>query len=168
MSTCNWLGLELLGCQLIMPNNLYRHHYWFISNDFEWANLGCLKLMLVSNQLSKSNPWASYYFKAFMLDERETSKLYTISGCLCWMKERERGTLVYGKGHFTHEPKAVTLKLWEPKRKCPKAVPTHLPNHEVWSRTLKCSVKSYVPGPSTKCYFNEFLFTRVLTHDKIE
>jgi hypothetical protein len=31
-----------------------------------------------------------------------------------------------------------------------------------------CSVKSYVTGPSTKCYFNECLFMRVLTHDKIE
>ena len=27
------------------------------------------------------------------------------------------------KGHFTHEPRAVTMKLWEPKRKCSKAVP---------------------------------------------
>ena len=26
----------------------------------------------------------------------------------------------------------------------------------VWSRTLECSVKSYVTGPSTKCNFNEF------------
>ena len=38
----------------------------------------------------------------------------------------------------------------------------------VWSRTLKCSVKSYVIGPSTQYYFNEYLFMRVLTHDKIE
>ena len=30
-------------------------------------------------------------------------------------------------------------------------VPTHLQNHVVWSRTLKCSVKAYVTGPSTKC-----------------
>jgi hypothetical protein len=33
---------------------------------------------------------------------------------------------------------------------------------------LKCIVKSYVTGSSTKCYFNEFLFIQVLTHDKIE
>ena len=57
--------------------------------------------------------------------------------------------------------------LWEPKRKCPKAVSTHLQNHVVWSRILKCSVKSYVIGPSTKCYFNEFLFMQVRAHDKI-
>jgi hypothetical protein len=36
------------------------------------------------------------------------------------------------------------------------------------ARTLKCSVKSYVTKPSTKCYFNEFWFIQVLTHDKIE
>ena len=24
------------------------------------------------------------------------------------------------KDHFTHEPRAVTMELWEPKRKCPK------------------------------------------------
>ena len=42
----------------------------------------------------------------------------------------------------------------------------HLQSHVVWSRILNCSVKSNVVGPSTKCYFNEFLFMRVLTHDK--
>jgi hypothetical protein len=73
------------------------------------------------------------------------------------------------KGHFTHEPRAVTMKLWEPKRKCPKAaVPTHLQNHVVWSRILDCNVKSYVIGPSSESYFNEFLFMRVLTLDKME
>ena len=29
-----------------------------------------------------------------------------------------------------------------------------------------CSVKSYVIMPSTRCYFNEFLFMWVLKHDK--
>ena len=57
-----------------------------------------------------------------------------------------------------------TSKTW----KCSKAIPTHLQNHEVWSRILKCNVKSYVTRPSTKCYFNEFLFIQVLTYDKIE
>ena len=41
-------------------------------------------------------------------------------------------------------------------------------NHGVWSRALKCSVKPYMTGLSTKCYFDEFLFMQVLTHDKIE
>ena len=117
--------------------------------------------------------WASY--------THHFSRLYssTIVSCLghlrhweaeqlwrhCWKKQnKEKAT----KGHFTHEPRAVTMKLWEPKRKCSKAIPTHLQNHVVWSRTLKCSVESYVTGPSTKCYFNVFLFMRVLTHDKIK
>ena len=56
-------------------------------------------------------------------------------------------------GRFTHEPRDVTMKLWEPKRKCPKAVLGHLQNYVVWS--FKCNVKSYVTGSSTKCYFNE-------------
>ena len=60
------------------------------------------------------------------------------------------------KGHFTHEPRAVTMKLWEPKRKCPQVAPRHLQNHVVWSRILNCSVKPYVTGPSINCYFNEF------------
>jgi hypothetical protein len=47
------------------------------------------------------------------------------------------------KGPFTREPRAVTMKLWAPKRKCPKAlVPTHLPNScSVVMDLLKCSVK---------------------------
>ena len=72
------------------------------------------------------------------------------------------------KGHFTHEPRAVTMTWWEPKGKCAKAILRHLRNHVVWSRILKCGVKPYVTGPSTKYYFNEFLFVRVLTHDEIE
>jgi hypothetical protein len=46
------------------------------------------------------------------------------------------------EGHFAHEPRAVTMKLWEPERKCLEAVPRHLQNHVVWSWTLRCSVKS--------------------------
>jgi hypothetical protein len=75
---------------------------------------------------------------------------------------------VQPKGHFMCGPRVVTMKLWEPKWKCPKAVPTHLQHHVVWSRILKCSVKSYVTGPSTNCYFNGFLFMWVLIHDEIE
>ena len=72
------------------------------------------------------------------------------------------------KGHFTPMPRVVTTKLGEPKRNCPKAIPRHLQYHVVWSWILKCSVKLYITGPSTKCSFNEFVFIRVLTHDKIE
>ena len=49
------------------------------------------------------------------------------------------------KGHFTHEPRAVTVKLWEPKRKCQKAVPTHLQDHLVWSRTLNQMLFQWIP-----------------------
>ena len=49
-----------------------------------------------------------------------------------------------------------------------KPVPKHLQNHVVWSWALKCTVKSYVTRPSTKCYSSEFIFMHVLTHDKIE
>jgi hypothetical protein len=45
-----------------------------------------------------------------------------------------------------HEPRVVTMRLWEPKRKHSKAIPTHFQNHILWSRTLECSVKA-------KCYF---------------
>ena len=55
------------------------------------------------------------------------------------------------------------------KKKCPKAaVPTHLQNHVVWSQIRKCSVNSYVTGPSTECCFNEVLLMQVLTHHKLE
>jgi len=56
-------------------------------------------------------------------------------------KNDSRHKFTMSEGHFTHEPRAVTMKLWEPKRKCPKAVRTHLQNHLVWSQTLKCRVK---------------------------
>ena len=46
--------------------------------------------------------------------------------------------------------------LWEPKRKCPKAVPRHLQNHVVWSRTLKCNVKSYVTRPRPSAILLDF------------
>ena len=77
------------------------------------------------------------------------------------------------KGHFTVHTRAkscesVTMILWEPKRKCPKVVPTHLPKHLVWSQILKCGVKSYVTRSSTNSYFNEFLLMWVLNHDKLE
>ena len=55
-----------------------------------------------------------------------------------------------------------------PKESCSKAVPRHLQDHVVWSQTLECSVKPYVTGSSTKCYFYEFLFVRVFTHDNIK
>jgi hypothetical protein len=70
--------------------------------------------------------------------------------------------------HMSQEPWPWNCE--SPKEKCPKvAVPRHLQNHIlVWSRTLEYSLKSYVTGPSTKCYFNKFLFMHALIHDRIE
>jgi hypothetical protein len=60
------------------------------------------------------------------------------------------------KAHFTHEPRPMTMKLWEPKRKCPKAVQTHLQNQVGWSRTLECSVEPYVMGPQPNAISMDF------------
>ena len=51
------------------------------------------------------------------------------------------------------------------QNKMSEAVPRYLQIHVVWSQILKCSVKPYVTGPSTKCYLNPFLFLRVVTND---
>jgi hypothetical protein len=72
------------------------------------------------------------------------------------------------KCHFTHEPRAVTMKTWEPKESVRMLSHNTFKFMLVWSRTVNCSVKSYVTMPSTKGYFNEFLFMWVLTHDKIK
>ena len=66
----------------------------------------------------------------------------------------------HSEGHFTHEPRAVTMRLWESKRKCPKAVPTHPQNHVVQLRTLKCSVKPYVTGPQPNAISMSFYSCR--------
>ena len=108
------------------------------------------------------------------------SRPFNLANCTAWTRicqvallgisHNVSETLIYhslGPLH-TQGWRPVTMKLWEPKRKCPKAVQRHLRNHVVWSWTLKCSAKPYVTGPSTKCYFNGFLFMRVLTHDKVE
>jgi hypothetical protein len=75
---------------------------------------------------------------------------------------------LWGPLHTRAKSRDHDIYCESPKEsECPKAtVPTHLWNHVVWSRTLKCSVKSYVTGSSTKCYLNEFLFMWILKHDK--
>ena len=136
---------------LIHPTSVLDPLYvccWFISNTLTQSNSGSLKLTLVSSQ-----------------SQKVASALHTIPRLLCWRNERyARGTrinflplLCSSKGHFTHEPRAVTMRLWEPKRKCPKAALRHFQKHVVWSRALERSVKPYVTEPPTKCYSNEFL-----------
>ena len=68
------------------------------------------------------------------------------------------------KGHFTHEPRVVTMNFVRAQKKVSKGRPNTPPSCVVWSRIPKCSVKSYVTRPSTKCYFNKFLFMRILAH----
>jgi hypothetical protein len=68
---------------------------------------------------------------------------------------------VHNEGHFTHKPRAMTTQLWEPKG-VQRPFQDRLQNHVLWSRILKCIVKSYVTRPSTKYYFKEFLYMRVL------
>ena len=73
------------------------------------------------------------------------------------------------EGRFTHELGAMTMRLWEPKRKYPKAVPRPPPTS--WSvvtgpQSVVCS--HMWPSPKTKCYFNDILFIWVLTHGKLE
>jgi hypothetical protein len=65
--------------------------------------------------------------------------------------------------HTSHD-----LEIGRVQKKVSKGRPKTPPKCAVSSWILKCSVKSYVTGPSTKCYFNEFLFMHVLTHDQIE
>ena len=42
------------------------------------------------------------------------------------------------KGHFTQKPRAVTKKLWEPERKCPKAISRHLKFVSITSMVKRC------------------------------
>jgi hypothetical protein len=70
------------------------------------------------------------------------------------------------RGHFTHEPRAVTMKLWEPKRNVSQGRPKHT--------SKSCSV---VTGPRVQCeaicdrslsqmlFWWFFLFMWVLTYD---
>ena len=89
--------------------------------------------------------------------------------CTDWPQVTWESMWTGPKGASTHEPKSRDHKNCEsPQQKWPKAVPPHLQTHAAWSRTLKYSVKLNVTAPSTECYFNEFLFTRVLVHDRIE
>ena len=74
-------------------------------------------------------------------------------GVFCTTSVLDLDYNVRATSHTT--PRAVTMKFWRPKRKCPKAVPSYLQIYVVWSQTLNCSVKSYVTGPSTKCYFKK-------------
>ena len=65
-----------------------------------------------------------------------------LEGRLCGLND-----MFCAKGHFTHKPRAVTMKLWEPKRECPKVIPRHLQNLGVWSRPSGVVWTHMWPGP---------------------
>ena len=72
---------------------------------------------------------------------------------------------LHAHAHFTHKPRAIRDHgIVTTQKKVSKGRPKTPQTHVLWSRTLKCSVKLYVTGPSTKCYSDEFLFMWVLAH----
>ena len=75
---------------------------------------------------------------------------------------------VFFLGPFHVRAKSRDHEVVGIQKKVSKGRPKTPPNYVVWSRFLKCSVKSCVTGPSIKCYLNGFLFIWVLAHDKIE
>ena len=60
------------------------------------------------------------------------------------------------EGPLTHEPRAVTMKLWEPKQKCPKAVPTHLQTHVCGHRSSGVVWSHMWPGPQSNAISMKF------------
>ena len=69
-----------------------------------------------------------------------------------------KGMAIRATSHVSREP-----WLWNresPKESVQRPVPTHLRDHVVWSWAFRCGVKSCVTVPSTKCYFDDFLFVR--------
>ena len=125
-----------------------------------------LKLMDKKPSLQQTPTWGIFFYCGYtiLLTTSTIASNYLVLTWNSWPTI----TLLHRRLRATshHGPRAVTMELWEYKRKCQKAVPRHFQTHIVWSQTLKCSVKSYVTRASTVCYFNEILFMRILIHDK--
>ena len=68
------------------------------------------------------------WIRKYVYVRKDQNNLPTMIGILMLQDVHSLNKL---KGHFTHEPRVVTMKLQEPKRKCAKAVPRHLQNHVV-------------------------------------
>jgi hypothetical protein len=82
-------------------------------------------------------------------------------------KEGKKGREIRRElGPLHTRAKSRDHRIVRAQRKVSRGRPNTPQNHVVWSRTLECSVKSYVTQPSTKCYFNVSLFMRGLIHDK--
>ena len=99
-------------------------------------------------------------------DSEDTSILFSLYPSILILMHIMFTKVIILKGHFHSCAKSRDHEIIRPQKNA-KAIPRHLQNHVVWSWTLKCSVKSSVTGPSIKCYFNDSLFCRVLTHDTI-
>src|ERR1700738_4469381 len=76
--------------------------------------------------------------------------------------------LIWVLGQLHTRAKSRDFEIVRAQTNVSNGRPNTPPKRVVWSRTLKCSVKSYVIGPSTECYFNAFLFMQVLKYDRIE
>ena len=99
--------------------------------------------------------WTSTNYFSNSTGSSITSK--PVSLVLSWIR---------GSFHTSQEPWPWSCE--SPNESVQRLSQRHPKNHVLWSQTLKCSVKSYVTGPSINNYFNDFLFMRVCTHDKIK
>ena len=83
--------------------------------------------------------------------------------------------------YFTHEPRAGTMELWEPKRNCPKAIPTWSKSRDhdqsvqrlsqmisefLWRGPGPSSVKSYATGPSMKLIYVPARSSHMIEYNK--
>ena len=57
------------------------------------------------------------------------------------------------KGHLDTQAKSHDHKIVRAQKKCPKAIPKLFQNHVVWSRALKCSMKSDLTGTLNQMLF---------------
>ena len=100
--------------------------------------------------------WICWGSREFLLQ-----LIWWIFGCFAhWNAAYTSGE---SKGHFTHEPRAVTKKLWEPKRKHSKAAPRHFQNHVVWSWTLSVVWNHMWPAPQPNAISMNF-YSHGLSH----
>jgi hypothetical protein len=130
---------------------------WTLDLTFGGFTILCL------GEGSNSYILLAMYFQPICLDSQQSLAIQSHS-----LSTWTAISVKYPLGPLHTRSKSRDHEIVRAQKKCPKAVPRHFQNHVVWSHALKCSVKSYVTGPSTKCYLNEHLLIRVLTHGKIE
>ena len=64
----------------------------------------------------------------------------------CWDKSKLSSETILGPLHTRIKSRDREIVRAQ-KKSVQRSSPTHLQNHVVWSRTLKCSVKPYMMGP---------------------